>query len=104
MTPKTDNEKIKYFEETVLKGTCFRSLKELKADVTLVQVNAPRALIACELIGCWRGFNIGLQLKEMIKVEIDTKTGKMKFKTPKPSFPAKNDKCEPRGKGNRCVK
>lgn len=47
----------KYFEEKYLKGTCFESLKDLMDDKTLVQINAPRALIAVELMGVWRGLN-----------------------------------------------
>jgi len=47
----------KYFEEKYLKGTCFNSLKELKQDKTLVEVNAYRALIALELLGVWQGLN-----------------------------------------------
>ena len=55
----------KLFEERYLKGTCFSSLKELQEDKTLVDVNAPRALIAIELIGIWRGLNDN-QLKQQI--------------------------------------
>lgn len=47
----------KYFEENYLKHTCFDSLEDLMSDKTLVQVNAPRALIAVELQGVWRGLN-----------------------------------------------
>jgi hypothetical protein len=60
--PKTDDikdkDKIrKYFEEKYLKLTCFDTLDELLNDKTLVQVNAPRTLIACELVGIWKGLN-----------------------------------------------
>jgi hypothetical protein len=48
----------KYFEEKILEGTCFSTLQELKNDKTLIQVNAPRALIASELSGVWRGMLI----------------------------------------------
>lgn len=54
MNPK---ELEKYFEEKYLKRTCFESLKELKQDKTLVEINAYRALIAVELLGVWRGLN-----------------------------------------------
>lgn len=46
-----------HFERKYLKGTCFDTLEELKKDKTLIQVNAPRALIAVELLGVWRGLN-----------------------------------------------
>ena len=45
----------KHFEGEVLKNTCFNTLKELKEDRTDVFVNAPRALIACNLMGRWEG-------------------------------------------------
>jgi len=45
----------KLFEDKYLKGTCFDSLKELLKDHTNVEINAPRALIACNLEGIWRG-------------------------------------------------
>ena len=48
-------ELIKYFEEKYLKGTCFSSLDELMDDRTNVYINGPRALIAVELKGVWRG-------------------------------------------------
>lgn len=47
----------KYFEVTYLKNTCFDSLDELKKDTTSVMVNAPRVLIACNLLGIWQGLN-----------------------------------------------
>ncbi len=47
----------KYFEEKFLKGTCFDSFKDLMKDKTSVFINAPRALIAVELKGVWRGLN-----------------------------------------------
>lgn len=53
----TKKELIKYFEETYLKHTCFDSFKDLIQDKTSVQINAPRALIAVELMGVWRGLN-----------------------------------------------
>ena len=46
---------IKHFEEKYLQNTCFNSLDELLKDKTPLQINAPRALIACELKGVWRG-------------------------------------------------
>lgn len=54
----------KYFEEKYLKGTCFDSFEDLMSDKTLIQVNAPRALIAVELKGVWRGLN-----DEKVKIE-----------------------------------
>jgi hypothetical protein len=51
------SETEKYFEGKYLKHSCFDTLKELLDDKTLVQINAPRALIAMELIGVWRGLN-----------------------------------------------
>jgi len=52
------NETIKkYFEEKYLKNTCFSTLDELLNDKTLVEVNAPRALIAVDLVGIWKGLN-----------------------------------------------
>ena len=53
----------KYFEEKYLKGTCFDTLEELLKDKTLVQVNAPRCLIAINLKGVWKG------LQELLKDE-----------------------------------
>lgn len=64
MTPKTGKELERYFEDTFLKGTCFASLKELREDKTLIQINAPRALIAVELMGKWSGFNAGIKKSE----------------------------------------
>lgn len=51
-----------HFEQVVLKHTCFDSLKDLLKDKTLVQVNAPRAMIAVNLIGVWRGMQIAADL------------------------------------------
>ena len=45
----------KIFEKEVLEGTCFNTLKELNEDKTNVFINAPRALIACNLMGRWEG-------------------------------------------------
>ena len=45
----------KHFEEKYLKGTCFDSLKELREDKSTLEGNLPRALIALELNGVWRG-------------------------------------------------
>lgn len=74
---KADKEKVRmakiqnqikdYFEKVVLRNTCFNSLEELMEDATLVDVNAPRALIACELKGVWRGFNIARLTKEIFE-------------------------------------
>ena len=50
-----DFKKVLYFEKTYLKRTCFDSLAELLQDKTTVFENAPRALIAVELAGVWRG-------------------------------------------------
>src|SRR3989304_6497416 len=62
----------KYFEENVLKGTCFDTLKELKEDRTLVQINAPRALIAVELLGVWRGlYLMDKEQKSHLKEQMD---------------------------------
>lgn len=53
-----DKKEIKkYFEEKYLKHSCFDTLEELLEDKTLVQINAPRVLIACELMGIWKGLN-----------------------------------------------
>jgi len=51
----------KHFEEKYLKGTCFNTLKELLEDKTSIQINAPRALIAVNLLGIWKG------LQELLK-------------------------------------
>ena len=48
-----------YFETEVLKHTCFDSLKDLRKDKTLVEVNMPRAMIAVNLLGVWRGMQLG---------------------------------------------
>lgn len=49
-------KKVKaHFEAKYLKGTCFDTLEELLADRTFVEVNAPRALIATNLKGVWKG-------------------------------------------------
>lgn len=54
----TEKEELKkYFEEKYLKGTCFDTLEDLLKDKTLVDINAPRALIAVNLLGVWRGLN-----------------------------------------------
>ena len=45
----------KHFEEKYLEGTCFDTLEELLKDETSVQINAPRALIAVNLCGIWKG-------------------------------------------------
>jgi len=50
-------EMIKLFEEKYLRGTCFETFEELEADKTNMFVNAPRALIAVNLLGVWRGFS-----------------------------------------------
>lgn len=72
---KADKELERYFEDTFLKGTCFASLKELREDKTLIQINAPRALIAVELMGKWSGFNAGIKKSEKqiatLKAEIE---------------------------------
>ena len=52
--------RVTYFENRFLDGTCFHTLEELLSDKTLIAVNAPRALIATNLVGVWRGFNAGL--------------------------------------------
>lgn len=61
----------KYFTEKYLKHSCFDTLEELLEDKTLVQVNAPRALIATELIGAWKGLNDNyktiITLEEVLK-------------------------------------
>lgn len=67
---KKDVEKLKkIFEDKVLKGTCFNTLKELKEDKTDVFANAPRALIACNLMGKWEGmcFMYELYTKDLRK-------------------------------------
>ena len=53
----TRKELLRLFEGEILKGTCFSTLKELKKDKTLVEINAPRAMIAVNLEGVWRGMN-----------------------------------------------
>jgi len=53
MCEKSDT--VKWFEERHLKGTCFSTLEELLKDKTTVFANAPRALIACNLKGVWKG-------------------------------------------------
>ena len=53
---------VEEFEKRFLKGTCFDSFKELKEDKTSVQVNAPRALIAVNLMGVWRGYSEGIKV------------------------------------------
>lgn len=64
------NERIKkYFEEKYLKNSCFRTLDELLNDKTSIQINAPRALIAVELVGIWRGLNDS-NLKNLIEQKI----------------------------------
>lgn len=44
-----------WFEEKFLKHSCFHSFDDLMSDKTPIQTNAPRALIAVELKGVWRG-------------------------------------------------
>jgi len=55
------NKLQQFFEREVLRNTCFSTLKELLEDKTLVDVNAPRALIAVELKGVWRGLQIAAE-------------------------------------------
>ena len=55
MKKKTKEELKALFESKYLKHTCFDSLEELLKDRTNVRINAPRALIAVELKGVWRG-------------------------------------------------
>jgi len=50
-----DKELKQWFEENFLKHTCFENWDDLMNDKTSIQVNAPRALIAVELKGAWRG-------------------------------------------------
>jgi len=49
------------FENKVLKNTCFKTIDELLQDKTSVQINAPRALIACNLAGRWKGYLEGFE-------------------------------------------
>lgn len=58
MTEQINVDLKEYFEKEVLKGSCFDTLEELMNDNTTVFVNAPRALIAVNLKGVWRGLNI----------------------------------------------
>jgi hypothetical protein len=67
-----DKEAVKYFEDKFLRGTCFDTLKELKEDKTLVQINAPRALIAVELMGVWRGLKNGFAKLEAENEKLQT--------------------------------
>lgn len=60
----------KYFEEKYLKNTCFETLNELLNDRTTVEINAPRALIAVDLIGVWKGLNDN-QLQSEIQEIVD---------------------------------
>lgn len=72
-----------YFEEKYLKNSCFRTLDELLNDKTLVQINAPRALIAVELVGIWKGLNDGFakakeeaeKLIEKLRKNLDSSVG-----------------------------
>lgn len=50
------------FTEKFLKHSCFNSIKELEEDKTPYQINAVRALIACNLSGAWQGFQLGYSL------------------------------------------
>ncbi len=59
----TKSELTKHFSDIYLKNTCFSSLDELLKDNTNVFVNAPRALIAVELKGVWRGLQEFLEVK-----------------------------------------
>ena len=59
----------KYFEMKILRNTCFNSLDELLKDETSCQINAPRALLACELKGVWRGLNLATELYWKLKDE-----------------------------------
>jgi hypothetical protein len=52
-----EDELKKYFEEKYLKHSCFDTLEELREDTTTIQINAPRALVAVELMGIWKGLN-----------------------------------------------
>lgn len=53
----TKAELREYFEENYLENTCFDSLNDLLNDKSTLDVNMPRALIALELKGVWRGIN-----------------------------------------------
>lgn len=57
----------RYFEEKYLKHSCFDSLEELLEDKATIQVNAPRALIAVELMGAWRGLNDDYREKQTLE-------------------------------------
>ena len=62
-----DNKELKeWFEERFLKHSCFDNLDELLKDRTNVLINAPRAIIAVELKGIWKGINV---LNEKMKGE-----------------------------------
>ena len=52
-----DPERRQYFERHYLESSCFDTLEQLFADDTSVEVNAPRALLACRLEGVWIGLN-----------------------------------------------
>ena len=59
---KREKQLKAHFESHVLKHTCFDSLKDLQKDKTLLDVNAPRAMICVNLLGVWRGMQIGATL------------------------------------------
>jgi len=58
MTEQINSDLKEYFEKEVLKGTCFDTLDALLNDKTTVFANAPRALIAINLKGVWKGLNL----------------------------------------------
>ena len=64
---RLNKELVEIFEEQVLKGTCFHSLKELQEDKTQAFANLPRAMIAVNLEGIWKGMNLINDLERNIK-------------------------------------
>ena len=65
----------KYFEDKYLKGTCFDTLEELLADKTLIDVNAPRAVIAINLKGIWYGLIDEGRKDEIARLKDNTDIG-----------------------------
>lgn len=60
-------ELVKIFEEQVLKGTCFSTLKEVQEDKTDPSINLIKVAIVIELLGVWKGMNLINDLERNIK-------------------------------------
>jgi len=67
----TEEQLKKHFEDNYLRRmTCFDSFDELVDDDTSVQINAPRALMACVAKGHWDGM---VEMNELLCKNMEEK-------------------------------